>query len=125
MKKAKLIIKGKLPGLNELIDAERTHRQAGARLKRNAEERICWHIKTQLRGHFERPVRLNYTFYEPNKKRDKDNISGFAHKVIQDSLVKSRILKNDGWNYIDGFTDDFAIDPKNPRIEVIIKEIEN
>ena len=124
MKNAKLIIKGKLPGLNDLIEAERTHRQAGARLKRSAEELIRWQIKVQLRGQFERPVRLNYMFYEPNKKRDKDNISGFAHKVIQDSLVKERILKNDGWEYIDSYTDHFAVDKKNPRIEIIIEEIE-
>lgn len=25
---------------------------------------------------------------------------------------------NDGWNQIEGFTDDFAVDPKNPRVEV-------
>ena len=124
MKNAKLIIKGKLPGLNDLREAERTHRQAGARLKRSAEELIRWQIKVQLRGQFERPVRLNYTFYEPNRKRDKDNISGFAHKVIQDSLVKERILKNDGWEYIDSYTDHFAVDKKNPRIEISIEEIE-
>lgn len=30
----KFVIKGPLPGLNELIEAERRHRQEGARLKK-------------------------------------------------------------------------------------------
>ena len=52
----------------------------------------------------------------------KDNIA-FAKKFIQDALVKSRVLKNDGWNDIDGFSDDFRVDKKRPRVEVRIEEI--
>lgn len=33
----KFVIKGPLPGLNELIEAERRHRQEGARLKKQCE----------------------------------------------------------------------------------------
>lgn len=53
-----------------------------------------------------------------------DNISGFAHKVIQDALVKAEILKNDGWQEITGYLDQFYCDPQNPRIEVAIVEVE-
>lgn len=116
-----LVIPGRLPGLNELIDAERTHRQKGANLKRKAESIVRAYIKQQLRGVRPRvPVELYYHFYEPNRKRDLDNIAGFAHKVIQDSLVKEGILNNDGWDFINGFTDEFYVDKCNPRIEVVI-----
>lgn len=120
-----LIIQGRLAGLNELIDAERTHRQKGATLKKHAEHIIRYHIREQLKGYRPKPpVTLYYYYYEPNRRRDLDNISGFAHKVIQDSLVKEGILANDGWEYIKGFFDSFSVDKQFPRIEVEIVEPE-
>lgn len=118
-----LIIQGRLSGLNELIAAERTHRQKGAALKKQAERIIRYHIREQLRGYRPKPpVTLYYYYYEPNKRRDKDNIAGFAHKVIQDSLVKEGIIANDGWDYVKEFYDRFYVDKKYPRIEVEIVE---
>ena len=43
---------------------------------------------------------------------------------IQDELVKSRILQNDGWANIIGFSDSFAVDKQDPRIEVRIIEVD-
>lgn len=120
-----LVIHGKLPGLNELIDAERRHRQAGAKLKRDAERIVRMYIRQQVRGYKPKtPVTLYYYYYEPNRRRDLDNIAGFAHKVIQDSLVKEGILANDGWEHIKGFFDSFSVDKQFPRIEVEIVEPE-
>lgn len=120
-----LIIHGRLPGLNNLIEEERKHRQCGAKLKKKAEDIVRMHIREQLRGyHPKTPVTLYYYFYEPNRRRDCDNIAAFAHKVIQDSLVKEGVLKNDGWDYVKGFFDRFAVDSKFPRIEVEIVEPE-
>lgn len=120
-----LIIHGRLPGLNELIDAERRHRQLGAKLKRQAENIVRMYIRQQLRGYKPKtPVTLYYYYYEPNRKRDKDNISAFAHKVIQDSLVKEGIIDNDGWDYVKDFFDRFYVDKGFPRIEVEIVENE-
>lgn len=118
-----LVIHGRLPGLNELIDAERTHRQAGAKVKRDAERYIRMYIRQQLHGYKPKtPVSLYYYYYEPNKRRDKDNVAAFAHKVIQDSLVKEGIIANDGWDYVEDFFDRFYVDCKFPRIEVEIVE---
>ena len=118
-----LIIQGRLSGLNELIAAERMYRQKGAALKKQAERIIRYHIREQLRGYRPKPpVTLYYYYYEPNKRRDKDNISGFAHKVIQDSLVKEGIIANDGWDYVKEFYDRFYVDKQYPRIEVEIVE---
>lgn len=126
MKAYKLTIPGTLPGLNEYIDAERSHKgkYRAAAMKKQAQNVICFMIKTQLRGvRFDRPVVIRYLWIEPNRRRDKDNIA-FAKKFIQDSLVVAGVLKNDGWAEIEHFTDDFAVDPKNPRVEVIIEEFE-
>lgn len=121
----KLVIQGTLPGLNDLIAAERAHRQKGAKLKRDAETIVRLHIRQQLRGKRPKtPVMLHYRFFEPTRRRDKDNIAAFAHKTIQDSLVKEDIIANDGWDYVEGFVDVFSIDKKNPRIEVVIIESE-
>lgn len=121
MRVYKFQIQGKLPSLNELIDAERTHRQKGANLKKQAEKIVRLYIRQQLQGARPKaPVTIHYHFYEQNRKRDLDNIAGFAHKIIQDSLVKEGILKNDGWDHIEGFTDEFYVDTRNPRIEVVI-----
>ncbi len=68
------------------------------------------------------PCTIHYRWYEPNKRRDKDNVCGFGHKVIQDSLVECGVFKNDGWEDIKGFTDEFYIDKKKPRVEVYIEE---
>ena len=50
-------------------------------------------------------------------------ISSYGRKIIQDALVNTRVLKNDGWKQIAGFSDEFDVDPKNPRIEVVITEM--
>ena len=81
-------------------------------------------IKQQMRSiRIERPVYMEYTWYARNKRRDLDNISSFGRKVIQDALVQTRVLVNDGWNEIVGFSDQFYVDAANPRIEVLIREV--
>lgn len=81
-------------------------------------------IRLELkRTHINSPIRLKYMFYEPNRKRDLDNIAGVAHKFIQDALVKCKVIDNDGWNNIVGFEDHFFIDKHNPRIEVVLEEV--
>ena len=93
-------------------------------MKKYNEEVVIWSDKQQLRGlHIDVPVVLKYDFYEPNRRRDLDNISSFAIKVIQDALVKTEVIKNDGWSEIIGFNTQFYIDKDNPRIEVTIVEV--
>lgn len=124
MMEYKFTIQGRLDGLNEYTAANRTNPHKGGKMKKDNEDTVIWSIRQQLRGlHITKPVILKYDFYEPNKKRDLDNISSFAHKVIQDSLVKTKVLKNDGWNEITGYLDQFYCDKKNPRIEVTIVEV--
>lgn len=121
----KFVILGKLPGLNEYTAANRTNPYKGGKMKKDGEQTVIWSIRQQIRGlHIDKPVRLHYHFFEPNRKRDLDNISAFAHKVIQDALVKCKVLNNDGWKEIVGYTDHFSCDKENPRIEVILEVVE-
>lgn len=69
------------------------------------------------------PVRMTYRWYEANRRRDLDNVSSFGRKVIQDALVEVKVLENDGWRNIVGFSDEFYVDSEHPRIEVEIEEV--
>ena len=120
----KLIIYGRLPGINEYTAACRRNPYKGAAMKKEAESAVEWAIRAAKLGPIPTPCRLAYTWYEPNKKRDMDNVSGFGHKVIQDALVKAGKLPGDGWAYIVGFSDDFRVDRNNPRIEVTFTEVQ-
>lgn len=120
--KHKFVIRGKLPGLNEYINAERTNKYKGAQLKRQCESVVMRSARSLSKYRAEGPVYMIYHWYCEDRRKDKDNISSFGRKVIQDALVRAKILKNDGWNDIIGFEDIFYIDKKNPRIVVEIEE---
>lgn len=120
-----LVIHARLNNLNDYIAAEGASRYKGAAMKSRNEALVKVAIKQQMRSiRIERPVYMEYTWYERNKRRDLDNISSFGRKVIQDALVQTRVLVNDGWNEIVGFSDQFYVDAANPRIEVLIREVE-
>lgn len=123
-KPVKLVIPFALPGLNELIAAERQHRQKAAKLKREHQRAVELCIRSQLRRPLREPVTMHYLWCEKDRRRDKDNISSFGRKIIQDALVSVHALQNDGWANIDGFTDSFSTDKKRPHIEIIIEEAE-
>ena len=118
----KFIIEGRLPSLNEYCKAERTGYHAANRMKHDCQRTVEGYIRRFKLKPIKHPVKILYRFYEPNRRRDKDNIAGVAHKFIQDALVNAGILKDDGWDYVIGFSDEFYIDRKNPRIEVTLIE---
>ena len=118
----KLTIKGRLPALNDYTQASRGKDwYKSAKMKKEAENLIIWCINTQLPKVIKTPIYLTFKWYERDRARDKDNIA-FAKKFILDALQKSKRIKNDGWNEISGFNDEFYVDKKNPRIEVEIKD---
>ena len=92
-----LIIEGRLDNLNDYTNACRINRHAGAKMKSNNENIVKAAIMQQLRRvRIAKPVYMTYNWYEADKKRDLDNISSFGRKVIQDSLVQTKVLQNDG-----------------------------
>lgn len=119
----KIVVPGRFASLNDFIDANRrTHGRwnAGNIMKQKDQKYICSCIPKGLR--FKR-IYIRYMYFEPNTKRDKDNISGYFHKVFQDALVQAGCIQSDGWKVIQGFSDHFDIDAKYPRIEILIEEI--
>lgn len=120
-----LTIPGRLPGLNEYINENRSHAQKGARMKKKHQEAVMWYILRDLgRKPIEHPVYLKFLWYEQDKRRDLDNVSSYGRKIIQDALVKSGKLYDDGWGYVVGYADKFRVDKDNPRIVVQIIEQE-
>lgn len=115
-------IEGRLPGINEYVLAERGNKYNGAKLKKTAQRAVEYYIQAARLPRVRTPIRLVYTFFEKDRRRDKDNIAGFAHKVIQDALVQQHIIDDDGWREIAGWTDAFAVDKDRPRIEVTLIE---
>lgn len=118
----RIVINGTLPGLNEYTKANRANRYLGAKMKREAEDVVRFHLIQQARGKkVTSPVRLHFTWLEPTRRRDPDNIAS-AKKYILDAFVRSGLLPNDTQRWVKGFTDDFGVDRDHPRIEVEIRE---
>ena len=89
-----LTIPFRLPSLNDVIAANRTNPHAGAKLKRETEEKILWAIKAARLKPVQLPCIVHMIFEEPNRRRDADNVES-AKKFILDALVKAGILIND------------------------------
>lgn len=114
----KIVIPGTLPGLNEYVLANRANARKGSRMSRDA-HMLCKLGMIKVRDCRIDKVKIVFRWIEPNRRRDKDNIS-FAKKFILDSLQEMGIIKNDGWDEIISFRDEFYLDRKNPRVEVYI-----
>ncbi len=65
---------------------------------------------------------IEFQWNERGKKRDPDNIA-CGKKFILDALVKSGILKGDGWKQIQGFHDTFMVNKRQEGVGVIINGI--
>ena len=116
-------VRGSLPTLNEYTEVTRSNLYASAKMKKDAEERIIWEIRSQLKGwKTQGKVYVLFKWIEKNKRRDKDNVS-FAKKFVLDALVKSGTICNDSWRYIEGFADQFDVDPKHHGVQVDILEV--
>lgn len=126
-------IKGRLPDLNDYLQAERVSRRTpngkfftrGAEMKKKWQQYIITFIRKDLkRLKITKPVIIHYHYYEPNARRDLGNIHAVAQKFIEDALQITKVLANDNQKCVRGFTADFDIDKDNPRIVVEIEEVE-
>lgn len=118
----KIKIVGKMPSLNEYIEACRRNAHCGARLKSNVEAGIIPQLAKLKK--IEKPVHIIFIWHEVNKRRDKDNVAA-AKKFILDALQKSGKLINDNNNYIIGFTDKFDYTATENAVTLIIESGEN
>jgi hypothetical protein len=114
-------IEGRLPGLNEIINANRNHRMAGAAQKKKSDEYCAIAIMAWNVPVFTGPVRVHFDWHVLDR-RDPDNIRTGA-KFILDALVETRRLGNDDQKAILGLSDSFTRVEKDPCVVVTIESV--
>lgn len=118
----KFVVEGKLPGINEIVSASRTNRYKANAEKKQAQLRVCQAIGNRKRLSCSVPVVVSVTYYEPNNRRDVDNITGGGNKVILDALVEMGVIIDDSRKWVKQVHPLVYTDRSNPRIEIEIKE---
>lgn len=103
MNKYVIEIPMKLPSLNEYINKCRYNRYAGNYMKQQIQKDLSYYFKDLPELN---KVKINFHWYEKNKRRDLDNIC-FGKKFILDALVNLGKLKDDNRKNVCGFTDSF------------------
>lgn len=116
-----LKIEGELTDHNAFIAGLNRSRWIGAGIKRDETSRVAMEIRhnRDIQPVQNYPVRIIYHWYSKDRRKDIDNVA-FAKKFINDALVDTGILKNDGRKCISGFEDFFYIDKEHPRVMVEI-----
>ena len=114
---SEITIPGKFESLNEYITQSRSSVYAGNNMKRRDQNIICRYIPKGAKFTY---IKVIFRYFEPTAKRDKDNISGYFHKIFFDALTQAKAIPNDGWNHVGDMEDHYYVDKKNPRIEVVI-----
>ena len=118
-------IRGRLPGINELIAANRVNRYAGAQLKKNTDTLIrlsiraarsrgeCWPVRDQCA--------VLFYWFERSHRRDLDNIFS-AKKFILDAMTAEGIIKNDSQRYVRALCDRFTLEDED-GVTVVIERL--
>lgn len=117
-----------IKGLNELLAGRmydyRTKKYHN-RVKSDNDKVCCVAIRKYLKGVvLKTPIRCTYYIYAQDKKHDRGNLYSATEKSFLDALQSCKVLSNDSWDkcYDGVFHTD--LDRCNPRIEVIIEEVE-
>ena len=113
-----LTIPGRLPGLNEIFAAAKSHYAKYSNEKKEYTEEVAWLAKQARLPKFEKAC-LVITWFEPDRRRDPDNIMA-GQKFILDGLVAAKVIPNDNQKYIVSIIHRFRVDKQNPRVEVEI-----
>ena len=118
----KIEIPMRLPSLNEYIYASKISKgkwNKGNQMKQDTQRDIMPYLKKL--GKYDKPVRINFIWIEPDYRRDLDNVC-FAKKFILDAMVQAGVITNDNRKHVTGFTDYFDYDKGNPRVIVEVLE---
>lgn len=114
-------IRGKLPSLNEYINACRRNRYAGAAMKQDAERLVV--LQLGALQPIKSPVIIHFIWHEKTRRRDKDNVAA-AKKFILDAMQKARKIPNDNNRFVAGFSDRFVYGAKEYAVEIIIEPMQ-
>lgn len=117
-----------IKGLNELLGG----RVYNPRTKKyhnpvkSANDRVCCvAIRRDLKGvKLKTPIRCTYYMYAQDKRHDRGNLYSATEKSFLDALQSCKVLSSDKWDCVldGGFHTELC--RNNPRIEVVIEEVE-
>ena len=115
-----------LPGMNDYIAACNRHYQQGATMKKQMQMICCDAIRRQIRGiKLCPPIKITYTYFEPDRKRDLGNIAACCDKFFCDALQVCGVIDNDNQKWIQGIEHRLGeTDKNNPRIEIELEELD-
>lgn len=119
----KFFIPFTLPSLNEVIEANKRNKYAGAKMKREIQDGIDMVIMASKLSPVDYPVVIELTWQEPNNRRDVDNIQS-SKKFILDALVEMKILPNDTRKWVTQIYDTVTTDKEHPGVWVLIRRAE-
>ena len=129
----KVTVYGYDSGLNELLNHQekrydaRTKRMRVYNTEKAKNDKICrtWLLKGGMsKVRIDKPISIHYRFYVKDKTHDRSNVSAAFVKSFEDALQELHIIKNDTYDLVLTPTYYFEVDRKNPRVEVIIQEME-
>lgn len=117
-----------IKGLNELLAGRmydyRTKRYHN-KVKADNDKVCCVAIRRDLANvKITKPIRCTYHIYAADKRHDRGNIYAAVEKSFLDALQQRNVIKNDGFDDVMDSVFYTEIDKNNPRIEVIIEELE-
>lgn len=113
-------IPGRLPGLNEMNWQDRCGYRRGSKFKKQMTYQVAQWAMVGRVPQYHCPVQVHICFYEPNRRRDRDNIKG-AVKYIMDGLKLRGVIVNDNQRWVTQQTEEILLDKDRPRIEVTIR----
>lgn len=119
---ALLVIDGTMRGLNDWRDAIQRSPHAGNDMARAAKKRVAALAREQRVPRFERPVVVIFDWYEPNKRRDLDNVAGTGQKWVLDGLVAADVLPDDNADHVVGIQHWLHFDALEPGAIVTITD---
>lgn len=83
------------------------------------EKQALLQLKSEYRGHADKPVTIAYSFYvKDNRRRDLDNMIA----SINDVLVKAKLIEDDNWQTLSIGGANAYIDKNNPRCELWVEQ---
>ena len=117
-----------IKGLNELLAGRmydyRTKKYHN-KVKSDNDRVCCVAIRRDLKGvTLKTPIRCTYYIYAQDKKHDRGNVYASLEKSFLDALQQKKVIKNDGYDDVLDSVFHTDLDRLNPRIEVIIEEVE-
>lgn len=116
-------VDGRLPCLNDIIAIAQKNRYAYGSHKKRYTEYCAYYVMASKCPVFQNPVNVVLDWYEPNRRRDLDNISTGV-KYILDALVMLEKIEDDSQQWVKSITHRFHTpDPQNPRILVTLEEV--